>query len=198
MANIESNDMKSDAAWRQMLVPKATKKLVVLLPVLLRVAVILLTLAAALAMGLNRQSRIITVAIVGTTPIVQTFTVKFQHTPAFVYFVIANATVSIYNLLVLVFRFFLSKCMAYHITMHIMDLVMMGLLATGAAAAASMAELGKNGNYHARWSPICDKFEAYCHRGGLALIMSFIGAVLLVALNAHTILALYYRPASQL
>ncbi|KAJ6835904.1 CASP-like protein 1B1 [Iris pallida] len=201
MANIEANDMnemKNDAVWRQMLLPKATKKMVSLLPVLLRVAVVLLTLAAALAMGLNRQSRSITVAIVGTTPIIQAFVAKFQHTPAFVYFVIANATVSTYNLLVLLLSFFLSKRKAYHLTVHIMDLVMMALLATGAAAAASMAELGKNGNYHARWSPICDRFEAYCHRGGLALTASFIGAFLLTTLNAQTILALYYRPASQL
>ncbi|KAJ6816343.1 CASP-like protein 1B1 [Iris pallida] len=73
------NEMKNDAVWRQMLLPKATKKMVSLLPVLLRVAVVLLTLAAALAMGLNRQSRSITVAIVGTTPIIQAFVAKFQH-----------------------------------------------------------------------------------------------------------------------
>jgi uncharacterized protein (TIGR01569 family) len=49
----------------------------------------------------------------------------------------------------------------------------MALLATGAATAAAMAELGKNGNVHARWNPICDRFGSFCSRGGVALASSF-------------------------
>lgn len=76
--------------------------------------------------------------------------------------------------------------------------VMMALVATGAAAAVSVAELGKHGNIHTRWSPICDKFDEYCHRSGLALISAFIGTGLLIALNAHSIITLHKDAASQL
>lgn len=61
--------------------------------------------------------------------------------------------------------------------------VVMALLATGAAAAASMAELGRNGNARARWNPMCDRFGSFCRRGGAALASSFVGVALMLALN---------------
>lgn len=64
-----------------------------------------------------------------------------------------------------------------------MSQVIMVLLATGAATAASMAELGKNGNLHMRWNPICNKFGSFCNRGGVSLVSSFIGVALMLALN---------------
>ena len=54
------------------------------------------------------------------------------------------------------------------------------LASAGDGAATFMSELGKNGNSHARWDKICDKFEPYCNRGGAALIASFIGLILLL------------------
>lgn len=75
--------------------------------------------------------------------------------------------------------------------------VMVSVVASGAAAAAAMAELGKNGNLHARWNPICDKFDAFCCRGGVALIASFIGVALLTILNAVSTITLYKNLASQ-
>lgn len=74
----------------------------------------------------------------------------------------------------------------------------MALVATGAAAATSIAELSKNGNLHTRWSPICDRFDEYCHRGGLALVAAFVGAGLLVILNAHSIIKLHRNAPGQL
>lgn len=53
-----------------------------------------------------------------------------------------------------------------------------------------MAELGKNGNKYARWNPICDRFAAFCIRGGAALVAAFIGAVLLLLMNAFSAIGL--------
>ena len=75
--------------------------------------------------------------------------------------------------------------------------VMVSVVASGAAAAAAMAELGKNGNLHARWNPICNRFDAFCCRGGVALIASFIGASLLMILNTVSTITLYKNVASQ-
>ncbi|XP_020092180.1 CASP-like protein 1B1 [Ananas comosus] len=152
------------------------------LPVVLRVAILLATGGATLGMGLNKQSKTAVVAVVGTTPISQTFVAQFQDTPAFVYFVIANAIASFYNLLVLVLQPHL-KGKAHNIWVLIFDMVVMTVVATGAAAAASIAELGKNGNQHARWNPICDNFGAFCCRGAIALAESFVGSLLLLILN---------------
>ncbi|KAL0915760.1 hypothetical protein M5K25_013213 [Dendrobium thyrsiflorum] len=70
---------------------------------------------------------------------------------------------------------------------------MFALLATGAAAATSIAELGKNGNLNARWSPICSHFSQFCIHGGLAILASFIGSLLLMILNALSVFTLYSK-----
>ncbi|MQL97856.1 hypothetical protein Taro_030552 [Colocasia esculenta] len=178
--------------------PRRAEPLRVLL-VSLRVGVLLATAAAALLMGLNRQTRTMVVAVVGTTPISQTLVAKFYHTRAFIYFVIANAMASAYNLLVLLLRAVVKGegRSGHRLLVDIADKVVLVLVATGAAAAVSMAELAKNGNPHARWFPICDKFDSFCHRGGAAVVASFLGAALLLLLSilstvvVHRKLAVY-------
>lgn len=162
---------------------KLRGRLVAVQPAVMRAAAALAAAVAASVMALNSQSYTAVVAIVGTRPLRQTFTARFSDTPAFVYFVIANAITSAYNLVVLVIgRLILRQKMA-SLVVQMLDMVIMALLATGAATAASMAELGKNGNLHARWNPICDRFGSFCSRGGIALVSSFVGVVLMLALN---------------
>lgn len=72
---------------------------------------------------------------------------------------------------------------------------MVGLVSSGAGASAFIAEIGKNGNSHARWDKICDKFDTFCDHAEGAIIASFTGVVLLVALNALSALKLYRNPA---
>ncbi|KAG6534120.1 hypothetical protein ZIOFF_008004 [Zingiber officinale] len=55
-------------------------------------------------MAFNKETKTITVVVVGTNPILQSFTAAFQQTPAFVYFVLANAIASLYNLLAMLLR----------------------------------------------------------------------------------------------
>ncbi|XP_074560076.1 CASP-like protein 1B1 [Curcuma longa] len=162
---------------------------VALLLVSLRLAALVATSTAAGLMAFNKETKTITVAVVGTNPILQSFTAAFQQTPAFVYFVLANALASLYNLLVMLLRPCL-KNRGRQVLVHLLDMVVFALVVTGAAAAASMAELGKNGNKYARWNPICDRFEAFCIRGGAALVAAFIGAVLLLLMNAFSAIGL--------
>ncbi|XP_062202775.1 CASP-like protein 1B1 [Phragmites australis] len=171
-------------------------KLVTLQPVVLRASVVLATAAAAMVMVLNTQSYTAVVAIVGTRPLMQTFTAKFRDTPAFVYFVVANSIAGVYNLVVLLLmrRFLRSRTAS--LVVQMLDMVIMALLATGAATAASMAELGKNGNLHARWNPICDRFGSFCSRGGIALVSSFIGVAFMLALNLLSAAASAHRPSA--
>lgn len=63
----------------------------------------------------------------------------------------------------------------------------LALASVGDGAATSMSELGRNGNSHAKWNKICDKFETYCNRGGGALIASFIGLVFLLLVTVMSI-----------
>jgi len=66
----------------------------------------------------------------------------------------------------------------------------MALASAGDGAATFMSELGKNGNSHARWGKICDKFERYCNRSGGALVASFIGFILLLVISLMSIIKL--------
>lgn len=66
----------------------------------------------------------------------------------------------------------------------------MALASAGDGAATFMSELGRNGNKHAKWDKICDKFETYCNRGGAALIASFVGFILLLIISVMSIIKL--------
>jgi Domain of unknown function (DUF588) len=77
--NGTKSDLALDSKFAQI---KA--KLVRQLPLTLRWLALIATTTAAIGMGLNKQSKSAVVAVVGTKPISQTFTAKFQQTPAFV------------------------------------------------------------------------------------------------------------------
>ncbi|KAG6530421.1 hypothetical protein ZIOFF_012653 [Zingiber officinale] len=57
---------------------------VTLLLVSLRLAALVATSTAAGLMAFNEETKTITVVVVGTNPILQSFTAAFQQTPAFV------------------------------------------------------------------------------------------------------------------
>ncbi|XP_027338381.1 CASP-like protein 1B1 [Abrus precatorius] len=159
----------------------------------LRVVAFLATASAALVMALNKQTKTLVVATVGSTPITATLSAKFNQTPAFVFFVIANGNASLHNLVMVAIQIlgpqydFKGLRLAL---IAILDMMTMALASAGDGAATFMSELGRNGNSHARWDKICDKFESYCNRGGAALIASFIGFILLLIITVISIIKL--------
>lgn len=68
--------------------------------------------------------------------------------------------------------------------------MIVALASSGDGAATFMAQLGKNGNSHARWNKICDKFGKFCDHGGGALIASYVGLLLLVVITVLSIIKL--------
>ncbi|KAG8385164.1 hypothetical protein BUALT_Bualt03G0013300 [Buddleja alternifolia] len=161
--------------------------------VLLRSLAFFATLSATLVMALNKQKKTIVVATIGTVPIQATLTAKFQHTPAFVFFVIANGNASFHNLLMLVVGFMGPKCDfkgLAPLAIVLLDLMNVVLVSGGASAAAFMGQLGRDGNSHARWNKICDKFGSYCDRGGGAMIASFVGLMVMMIICSVSIVRL--------
>ncbi|KAJ1405372.1 Casparian strip membrane protein [Sesbania bispinosa] len=156
----------------------------------LRVVAFLATASATLVMAFNKQTKSLVVATIGSTPITVTLTAKFQHTPAFVFFVIANGIASLHNLVVIAVDVLEPQFDYRGLRLGLiatLDMMTMALASAGDGAATFMSELGKNGNSHARWDKICDKFGAYCNRGGAALIASFIGIILLLIVTVMSI-----------
>ncbi|CAN4081938.1 unnamed protein product [Withania somnifera] len=151
------------------------------------------TISATLVMALNKQEKTIVIATIGTTPIQATLNAKFHHTPAFVFFVIANGLSSLYNLLMLT-SCFIGKKYDYKglrfYVIGILDMINVALVSSGASSAAFMGQLGKEGNSHARWNKICDKFETFCRHGEGAIIASFIGLLFMIIATSINIIKL--------
>ncbi|KAI4372097.1 hypothetical protein MLD38_010377 [Melastoma candidum] len=164
-------------------------------PVLLtlRLIAFFATASATIVMALNKERKALVVATIGSTPVEATLSAKFQDTPAFVFFVVANAMASLHNLLMMALETFGDSfdCKGMRlIVIAILDMMTVVLASGADGAAVFMADLGKNGNTHARWNKICDKFETYCDQGGGALIASSVGLLLLLLITALSIMRL--------
>ncbi|KAJ0051836.1 hypothetical protein Pint_02244 [Pistacia integerrima] len=115
------------------------------------------------------------------------FEVKYSDTPAFKYFVIANAIVSIYGFLVL---FLPSESLLWRLVVAL-DMVFTLLLGSSISATLAIAQVGKKGNSSAGWLPVCGQVPKYCHQVTGALVAGFIGLImylLLLLYSIHTIL----------
>lgn len=62
------------------------------------------------------------------------------------------------------------------------------LLSASIGAALAIAEVGKKGNTHAGWLPICDQVEKYCHRVEIGLITGFIGVIVYLIILLYKVL----------
>ncbi|KAL5793783.1 hypothetical protein ACOSP7_002377 [Xanthoceras sorbifolium] len=115
------------------------------------------------------------------------FEAKYSDTPAFKYFVIANAIVSIYGFFVL---FLPSESLLWRLVVAL-DLIFTLLLTSSISAALAVAQVGKKGNSAAGWLPICGQVPKYCDQATGALASGFIGLIiylLLLLYSIHTIL----------
>ncbi|KAI5384629.1 CASP-like protein 1B1 [Lathyrus oleraceus] len=156
----------------------------------IRIITFLATASATIVMALNKQTKNFVVGTIGSTPVTVPLVAKFQHTPAFIFFVVANGIVSVHNLVMIAMEIlgpkFDNKGLQLAL-IAVLDTMALALASAGDGAATSMSELGRNGNSHAKWNKICDKFETYCKRGGGALIASFIGLVFLLLVTVISI-----------
>eukprot|EP01018_Ginkgo_biloba_P030602 Gb_11697 [translate_table: standard] len=175
------------------------KKWAEVLDIVARALTIGATLAAAIVMGTNNQTKSIPVAIVNNVPVTVPITAKYHYTPAFEFFVVANGIACGYGVLSLllsvahiVSKFGPSKNFSKFV-LSFLDLVTVALLSAGASAAAAIAEVGRKGNSHSRWNKICDKYGRFCHHGGGAILASFIGVALFMLLSASSSYRMIYK-----
>ncbi|KAK9152746.1 hypothetical protein Sjap_000226 [Stephania japonica] len=111
------------------------------------------------------------------------FDVKYSNTPAFKYFMIVNAIVSVYSLLIL---FLPPKSQLWRLVVAL-DVIIAMLLISGISAALAIAYVGKKGNSYAGWLPICGQFHKFCNQVTGALAAGFIGAIVYLVLILNSI-----------
>lgn len=130
------------------------------------------TLSAAIVMGLNNQ----TISLFGVP-----LKAKYHYTPAFTYFVVANAIVAVYGLISLTFCLcFKAKApkLCSPKVLFLFDFLMTLLVMSATSAASSVAYIGKKGNSHSGWVAICHQFGKFCDRVVGSLFASFFGTVM--------------------
>ncbi|XVE88039.1 hypothetical protein DITRI_Ditri19aG0036700 [Diplodiscus trichospermus] len=111
------------------------------------------------------------------------FSAKYSNTPTFKYYVIAEAIASGYSLIVL---FLFSKSLVWRLIV-ILDVVIAMLLTSSISAALAVAQIGKKGNSHAGWLPICGQFPKFCDHVTGALISGFVAAIVYLVLNLYSL-----------
>ncbi|KAA0057743.1 CASP-like protein 1F2 [Cucumis melo var. makuwa] len=155
--------------------------------IILRVLVISSTLAATWIILTAKQS----VLVFGIP-----FDARYNYSSAFEFFAFANAIASAFCFLSLCFLIFSSTrpssstppnfYILFFFRLH--DLLMMGLVLSGCSAATAIGYVGKYGNTHAGWSPICNHFPSFCNRVTASIAISYLSVICLLIL---TILSLH-------
>ncbi|KAL3508051.1 hypothetical protein ACH5RR_033433 [Cinchona calisaya] len=151
------------------------------------------TLVAAIVLGIDKQTKLVSVTVVSTLPPISVpVTAKWHYLSAFVYFVVANAIACAYaaiSLLLVLANRGAKKGLALMIIT--LDLVMVALLFSGGGAALAVGLIGYEGNSHVQWNKVCNVFGKFCHQVAGAIVVSLVGSavflllVLLAMLNLH-------------
>ncbi|RWR73051.1 CASP-like protein 1F1 [Cinnamomum micranthum f. kanehirae] len=146
-------------------------KTLVTIQLLLRLMAFMTYLIAAVVMATNKQT-------------VEVFTfhvqAKFTNSPSFSFLVGGNAIASFYALLslpsVFILNFKRNSISSFFI--FLFDLMMMCLVMAASSAATAIAHVGKMGNSHEGWAPICDQVGKFCDTVGSSLVCSFASFIL--------------------
>ncbi|XP_020202452.1 CASP-like protein 1C2 [Cajanus cajan] len=112
-----------------------------------------------------------------------TFTAKYSDDKAFKYFVIAEAIACAYSLIVL---FTCSQSSLARLIL-ILDVVIAMVLSSSVSAAVAIAHVGKKGNSHAGWLPICGQVPKFCDHVTGALVAAFAAAIIYFLLIFSTL-----------
>ncbi|XP_017190606.2 CASP-like protein 1C2 isoform X1 [Malus domestica] len=136
-----------------------------------------------------------------------TFKAKFSDSPTFTYFVIVEAIVSGYNLIILLlsskgslWRIVIILDVCHVKKLHVIDMhrvetitlvclfhVAALLLTSSMSAALTIAQVGKKGNTHAGWLPICGQVSKFCNHVSGALVAGILAAIFYYVLNLFTL-----------
>uniref|UniRef100_A0A2P2J4H1 CASP-like protein n=2 Tax=Rhizophora mucronata TaxID=61149 RepID=A0A2P2J4H1_RHIMU len=159
---------------------------------LLRVLALVLTLTAAIVLGVDKQTTTVPVKLVDTLPAVNiTVVAKWSYLSAFVYLVVANAVASSYAALSLILSIGSKKCLSPIIIT--LDLLMVALLFSSNGAAMAIGFMGYKGNSHVGWKKSCNVFGKFCNQVAAASVLSLVGSLMFVLLVALASLRLHKK-----
>ncbi|KAL5701391.1 hypothetical protein ACHQM5_026734 [Ranunculus cassubicifolius] len=162
----------------------------------LRLLAIVITMVAAITMGVAKQTEIVHVPLLPTLPPLDIpLTSKWKYMSSNVYFMVSNCIACVYatvSLFLLIAKRPRSK--ALELSILIGDLLMMALLFSSDGAAAAVGMIGLKGNSHVHWMKICNVFGRFCRQLTASVVMSVIGSFLFLLMILMAILDLHKNP----
>ncbi|KAL1201205.1 CASP-like protein 1F1 [Cardamine amara subsp. amara] len=114
------------------------------------------------------------------------FEAKYSYSSSFRYLVYAQIAICAMTLVTLVWACLAVRRGGLIFVLFFLDLLVTMTAISSFSAAFSEAYIGKYGNTHAGWLPICHYVHGYCNRVTISLAMSFVSFVLLFILTVLT------------
>ncbi|KAE8667957.1 CASP-like protein 1D1 [Hibiscus syriacus] len=163
------------------------------LDVVLRVLLLAASVSAVVVMATSKQTEMVPVP--GLPPNIRVpFSAKFNHSPAFIYFIAALSLTSLYGIITTLASISVSpKTKTILLAFALLDVVFVGIVASATGAAGSVAYIGLKGNSHVRWNKICNVYDKFCRHIGSAVALSLLAAVLLMFLSMISTFTIYKR-----
>ncbi|KAL3818525.1 hypothetical protein ACJIZ3_004430 [Penstemon smallii] len=156
--------------------PKA-HKLLFATQISLRVAAFASTLAATCIMLTNNQTAVVFDIQVDA---------RYTYLPALKFFGFAHLIACVFSIVSLILTLILGNKAVnpvHYFYMFLHDLIMSVLLMAGCAAATAVGYIGKYGNTHTGWTPVCDHFAKFCNRVIAAVVLSFLSVAFYLILT---------------
>ncbi|GMN46503.1 hypothetical protein TIFTF001_015698 [Ficus carica] len=112
--------------------------------------------------------------------------VKFDNSPAFIYFLVALSVAGLYSIITTLASISVIHKPQYStkLLLHFAfwDVLILGILASATGTAGGIAYVGLKGNDHVQWNKVCNHFDKFCRHIGAALAVSLFASFLLIFL----------------
>ncbi|XP_021731227.1 CASP-like protein 1E1 [Chenopodium quinoa] len=153
------------------------------LELVLRVLALILTLAAAILLGLDKQTKIVPIKVFPNLPALNVpVMAKFSHVSAFVYSVVANSIASVFAAVSLALTLGSGKGGSRLMMILVLDLIMVSLLFSSIGGTSAVGVIGIKGNSHLQWNKVCNVYDKFCHQVAASVVLSLLGAIILLLL----------------
>ncbi|GFZ08970.1 CASP-like protein [Actinidia chinensis var. chinensis] len=153
--------------------------------VVLRLLLFACSVVAVVVMVTSKQTE-----VVGRLPVAPFSPVfkpaKFNHSPAFIYFVAALSVAGLYSLITTVVSFlallkpgYSTKLIPHFV---IFDVLVLGIVASATGTAGGVAYIGLKGNSHVMWNKVCNVYDKFCQHIAASVGVSLVASIVLVLL----------------
>ncbi|KAI3459303.1 hypothetical protein Pfo_015966 [Paulownia fortunei] len=151
--------------------------------VVLRFLLFASALVAVVVIVTSKQTQKVPIQV---PPFQASVSAKFNHSPAFIYFVAALSVAGLYSIITTLLSFYAllkpgccPKLLSHFV---IFDVLLLGVVAAATGSAGAVAYIGLKGNSHVGWRKICNVYDEYCKHIGASVAVSLFASIVLAFL----------------